>query len=177
MLCWKSVSGLYLLHALLLSNFLPLFCGRQKWGRLGGDSRYNCCFACVDAALPVLDQFVDQRVERMMEGGLLDEVYDIYRLNADYTRGLRQAIGVREFEDFLNAFISEVNNSSQEPASLTNVDFTIKQNLKEVLSSSNTPTRRLLDEAISKLKMNTRRLVRRQVSVQFSCRKLDIAKV
>ncbi|XP_057534139.1 tRNA dimethylallyltransferase 2 isoform X3 [Amaranthus tricolor] len=149
-----------------LSGVLPsqLFQGKvtEKWGRLGGDSRYNCCFACVDAALPVLDQFVDQRVERMMEGGLLDEVYDIYRLNADYTRGLRQAIGVREFEDFLNAFISEVNNSSQEPASLTNVDFTIKQNLKEVLSSSNTPTRRLLDEAISKLKMNTRRLVRRQ---------------
>ncbi|XP_021716425.1 tRNA dimethylallyltransferase 2-like [Chenopodium quinoa] len=153
------------------SEILPsqLFQGEmtEKWGRLGCNSRYNCCFVCVDASLPVLDRFVDQRVDRMIEAGLLNEVYDIYNMNTDYTRGLRQAIGVREFEDFLCANISEVrkerNNSFLDTASLNNTDVSLRQNLLEVSSSSsNTPDRRLLEEAISKLKQNTRRLVRRQ---------------
>ncbi|KNA09161.1 hypothetical protein SOVF_156060 [Spinacia oleracea] len=153
------------------SGILPshLFQGEktEKWGRLGCNSRYNCCFVCVDASLPVLDQFVEQRVDLMIEAGLLNEVYDIYNLNADYTRGMRQAIGVREFEDFLCANNSEVqkdkNNSSQESDSVKNADTSLGQNWKELLSSSSdTPDRLLLEEAISKLKVNTRRLVRKQ---------------
>uniref|UniRef100_A0A803NAN8 C2H2-type domain-containing protein n=1 Tax=Chenopodium quinoa TaxID=63459 RepID=A0A803NAN8_CHEQI len=153
------------------SEILPsqLFQGEmtEKWGRLGCNSRWNCCFVCVDASLSVLDRFVDQRVDRMIGAGLLNEVYDIYNLNTDYTRGLRQAIGVREFEDFLCAKISEVrkerNNSFQDTASLNNTDISLRQDLKEVSSSSSdTPDRRLLEKAISKLKQNTRRLVRWQ---------------
>ncbi|KAL2899510.1 tRNA dimethylallyltransferase 2 [Bienertia sinuspersici] len=100
-----------------------LHLARQKWGRLCGNSRYNCCFVCVDASLPVLDQFVDKRVDRMIEAGLLDEVYNIYNLNADYTRGLRQAIGVREFEDFLSAQMDYF----QESASPKNADISLRQ--------------------------------------------------
>lgn len=111
---------------------------------------------------------MEQRVDLMIEAGLLNEVYDIYNLNADYTRGMRQAIGVREFEDFLCANNSEVqkdkNNSSQESDSVKNADTSLGQNWKELLSSSSdTPDRLLLEEAISKLKVNTRRLVRKQV--------------
>lgn len=106
-------------------------------------------------------------MDRMIEAGLLNEVYDIYNLNADYTRGLRQAIGVREFEDVLCAKLSEVrkesNNSSQESASRNNADISLRQNFMERLSSSSdNPNKHLLEEAISKLKVNTRRLVRRQ---------------
>ncbi|KAL9235452.1 hypothetical protein vseg_010210 [Gypsophila vaccaria] len=136
----------------------------EKWGCLGDDSRYDCCLISVDASLPVLDQFVDQRVGRMIENGLLNEAYDIYTMNADYTRGLRQAIGVREFEDFLSAFVSdsrETNeNLSEEPASLIT---TPKQSMTEVLNSpSKSPYRQLLEEGVLKMKLNTRRLVRRQ---------------
>ncbi|KAI7980753.1 tRNA dimethylallyltransferase 2 [Camellia lanceoleosa] len=66
----------------------------ENWGR-ADNFRYHCCFICVDASLPVLDKYVEQRVDRMVDAGLLNEVYDIYNLNADYTRGLRQAIGRR----------------------------------------------------------------------------------
>lgn len=148
-------------------NCYSFLCGRQKWGSIGGNSRYNSCFICVDASLPVLDRFVDRRVDQMLEAGLLNEVYDIYTLNADYTRGLRQAIGVREFEDFLHAFVFKArkdrDSSSKESASLTNVDDSLRQNMREVLnSSSDIPNKCLLEEAIDKLKVNTRRLVRRQ---------------
>ena len=63
----------------------------QKWGQVD-NLRYDCCFICVDAFLPILDRYVEQRVDCMMHEGLLNEVYDIYNLNAVYTRGLRQAI-------------------------------------------------------------------------------------
>nr|POE87693.1 isoform 2 of trna dimethylallyltransferase 2 [Quercus suber] len=72
----------------------------QNWGQVN-NFRYNCRFICVDASLPILDQYVEQRVDCMIEAGLLNEVFDIYNPNADYTRGLRQVIGGREFENFL----------------------------------------------------------------------------
>ncbi|KAG8387527.1 hypothetical protein BUALT_Bualt02G0030300 [Buddleja alternifolia] len=86
----------------------------QKWGR-ADNLKYDCCFLCVDASLPALDQYVDQRVDLMVSAGLLEEVLDIYKLNADYTRGLRQAIGVREFEDFLKYCNSESQQAFERP--------------------------------------------------------------
>lgn len=103
----------------------------------------------------------------MIEVGLLEEVYDIYTLNADYTRGLRQAIGVREFEDFLHAFLSEVrderNDSSDVLTLLTRTGNCPRQKLREVVeSAADIPHRPLLEDGIDELKANTRRLVRRQ---------------
>uniref|UniRef100_A0A0D9YKK0 Uncharacterized protein n=1 Tax=Oryza glumipatula TaxID=40148 RepID=A0A0D9YKK0_9ORYZ len=74
-----------------------------------------------DADLHVLDRYVNERVDCMIDDGLLDEVCNIYDREATYTQGLRQAIGLHD------------------------------DNLKG-----------LLDEAVSQLKANTRRLVRRQ---------------
>ncbi|KAL8130093.1 hypothetical protein V2J09_019248 [Rumex salicifolius] len=138
----------------------------ENWGRLD-NSRYNCCFICVDASLAALDQYVDKRVEHMIEAGLLEEVCDVYMLNADYTRGLRQAIGVREFEDFLRAcleverrgkYLEEETNPTMES------QYYLKEKLRKFLKSSSLddPERLLFEEGIRKLKTNTRRLVRRQ---------------
>ena len=57
---------------------LDLSCVRtEKWGR--ADSfRYHCCFIWLDVSLPVLDKYVDQRVDCMIDNGLLLEVYDAY---------------------------------------------------------------------------------------------------
>ncbi|XP_042520402.1 tRNA dimethylallyltransferase 2 [Macadamia integrifolia] len=153
-----------------------LFQGKaaERWGRVD-DFRYDCCFICVDASLPVLDQFVEQRVDHMIDAGLLKEVYDIYSPYADYTRGLRQAIGVREFEDFLRVHRTETSYSqttdkgydSTAGASITMPTFRnceiLRENFMAVLNSSDdNPKKFLLREAIDRVKMNTRRLVRRQ---------------
>ncbi|KAE8705810.1 tRNA dimethylallyltransferase 2 [Hibiscus syriacus] len=144
----------------------------QNWGRFD-NSRYSCCFMCVDAALPALDQYVEHRVDCMLDAGLLDEVYEIYNANANYTLGLRQAIGVREFENFLRAYFSgnmgdEMGDSSDgTPLKLsTRMDDKLcKENIRGILNStSDNPQKILLEEAIGKVKVNTQRLVRRQVS-------------
>ena len=139
----------------------------QKWGQLG-NSRYDCCFICVDASLPVLDRYVEQRVDCMMDAGLLNEVYDIYDPNADYSRGLRQAIGVREFEPLLkSSVIDEIyrrETESCEDFMREKGDKLSNDDLRELLKlSSDTKSISLMDEAVEKVKLNTRRLVRRQV--------------
>ncbi|RVW54386.1 tRNA dimethylallyltransferase 2 [Vitis vinifera] len=118
--------------------------GGQNWGRVD-NFKYRCCFICVDAALPILDGYVGQRVDSMIDAGLLDEVYDIYSLNADYTRGLRQAIGVREFEDFLKVLLSEGGHDKE--------NGLLKGNVREILKSSNNDQHNiLLQEAIERVK-------------------------
>ncbi|XP_044482022.1 tRNA dimethylallyltransferase 2 isoform X2 [Mangifera indica] len=156
------------------SGVLPskLFQGKaaENWGRVD-KSRFNCCFICVDAATPVLDRYVEQRVDCMIDAGLLDEVYDIYNVNGDYTRGLRQAIGVREFEEFLKMYLSTIrNNGATEsidaflnPVSTNTHDETLKEHMRAILKSSgNNQLKILLEGAIDKVKLNTRRLIRIQ---------------
>ncbi|KAL3850328.1 hypothetical protein ACJIZ3_012210 [Penstemon smallii] len=124
----------------------------QNWGR-ADNLRYDCCFICVDASLPELDRYVEQRVDLMVDSGLLREVCDIYKSNADYTRGLRQAIGVREFEDFLKYYWK---SERQEPTN----ELDVHQIMKSFTEDQ--PKVLMLKEATEKVKLNTRRLLRRQ---------------
>ncbi|XP_022755943.1 tRNA dimethylallyltransferase 2 isoform X2 [Durio zibethinus] len=142
----------------------------ENWGRVD-NSRYSCCFICVDAATPVLDQYVEHRVDCMIDAGLLDEVYDIYNPNANYTLGLRQAIGVREFENFLGAYFSDSRDDETSDFSGWNTlkwstrmdDKLLKENIRGILNSSSDNLQKImLEEAIDKVKANTRRLIRRQ---------------
>ncbi|KAI3934939.1 hypothetical protein MKW92_033077, partial [Papaver armeniacum] len=149
--------------------------GAENWGRVD-NSRYDCCFICVDVSLPVLDKYVEQRVNCMIDAGLLNEVYDIYNANTDYTRGICQAIGVREFEDFLSSYFSNLKTSDDRvgdqyrdsyaeaiiPLETNMEDEVLKENLKAILNSDDSKQKNLFDEAIDKLKINTKRLVRRQ---------------
>lgn len=121
--------------------------------------------------MPVLDPYVELRVDCMIDAGLLDEVYDIYNPNANYTLGLRQAIGVREFENFLGAYFSDSrddetsDSSGGTPLMLSTRldDKLLKENIRGILnSSSDSQQKVLLEEAIDQVKANTRRLVRRQ---------------
>lgn len=113
----------------------------------------------MDAETTVLDKYVGQRVDSMVDAGLLDEVYDIYKPGADYTRGIRQSIGVREFEDFLKTYLPDTNSSANDD------DKALKEHLRKILDSpKDDKLRVLLEEAIDGVKLNTRRLLRRQVS-------------
>lgn len=147
----------------------------QNWGRVD-NFRYDCCFICVDASVPVLDQYVERRVDEMINAGLLNEVCDIYTQNSDYTRGLRQAIGVREFEEFLKAYVCEGRKNehysadgSEVCALVDNADEKmLKENIREILHLyGDSQYKLLLTQAIDKVKANTRRLVRRQVRIWF----------
>ncbi|KAH1081334.1 hypothetical protein J1N35_021095 [Gossypium stocksii] len=66
-------------------------------------SRYECCFLCVDVAMPVLHQYVSERVDKMVEMGMVDEVRSFFDANANYAVGIRKAIGVPEFDRYFRA--------------------------------------------------------------------------
>ncbi|CAN7018199.1 unnamed protein product [Brassica oleracea var. botrytis] len=127
----------------------------ENWGCIDASSRFDYCLICMDAETTVLDEYVGQRVDSMVDAGLLDEVYDIYKPGADYTRGLRQSIGVREFEDFLKTYLPDTNSSANDKA--------LKENLRKILDfPKDDKLRVMLEEAIDCVKLNTRRLLRRQ---------------
>ncbi|WOH08436.1 hypothetical protein DCAR_0727877 [Daucus carota subsp. sativus] len=67
-------------------------------------SRYACCFLWVDVSFPVLHSYVSDRVDKMIESGLIDEVRQFFNPDSDdYTRGVRRAIGLPEMDEFLRA--------------------------------------------------------------------------
>ncbi|KAL1547272.1 adenylate isopentenyltransferase 3, chloroplastic-like [Salvia divinorum] len=99
-------------------------------------SRYDCCFLWVDAAMPVLHSFVSGRVDRMVERGMVEEVRPFFRSNADYSRGIRRAIGVPELDEY---FRIESDCGDEEALA------------------------RALAAAIDAIKMNTSRLACRQL--------------
>lgn len=65
--------------------------------------RYECCYLWVDVSLPVLHAFMSERVDRMVAAGLVDEVRKMFDPAADYSRGIRRAIGVPELDEFFRA--------------------------------------------------------------------------
>ncbi|KAK9055784.1 hypothetical protein SSX86_026869 [Deinandra increscens subsp. villosa] len=100
-------------------------------------SRYDVRILWVDVAMHVLEQFVSDRVDRMVAAGMVEEVRNIYNPNADYSKGIRRAIGVPEFDPYFRA---------------------------EYSSSTDHKTRAmLLETAINETKMNTCKLGRRQI--------------
>ncbi|KVI12488.1 tRNA isopentenyltransferase [Cynara cardunculus var. scolymus] len=56
-------------------------------------SRYDVCFLWVDVAMLVLHRFVSDRVDRMVAAGMVEEVRNMYNPDADYSKGIRRAIG------------------------------------------------------------------------------------
>ncbi|KAE8694855.1 Adenylate isopentenyltransferase 3 [Hibiscus syriacus] len=62
--------------------------------------RCECCFLWVDVSLPVLHSFVSERVDKMVETGLVDEAAQMFDPMADYSRGIRRAIGVPELDQY-----------------------------------------------------------------------------
>ncbi|XP_019165190.1 PREDICTED: adenylate isopentenyltransferase 3, chloroplastic-like [Ipomoea nil] len=101
-------------------------------------STYRCCFIWLDACPLVLGKFVSERVDQMVEQGLVEEVRGIFDPDCeDYTKGIRKAIGVPELDEYLRA---EIN-----------------KNASEVEKTA------LLKAAITQIKLNTISLIYRQV--------------
>ncbi|KAJ1428784.1 P-loop containing nucleoside triphosphate hydrolase [Sesbania bispinosa] len=76
------------------------------------------------------------RVDRMIEAGQVEEVREFFDPFGDYTRGIRRAIGVPEFDDFLKA---------------------------EANAADERTKKRLLEAAIARIKINNCTLANRQL--------------
>ncbi|KAG0483442.1 hypothetical protein HPP92_011526 [Vanilla planifolia] len=67
-------------------------------------ARHDCCFLWVDVDKPVLDAFVAERLERMLEKGLVVEAWEAFDAsNADYSKGIRRSIGLPEMDRFFRS--------------------------------------------------------------------------
>lgn len=97
-------------------------------------SKYECCFLWVDVSMPVLHSFVSQRVDKMVENGMIDEAEKFFDPAGDYSRGIKRAIGVPEFDSYFR-YKSLLDEETQE---------------------------NILQEGISKVKENTCKLALRQ---------------
>ncbi|KAL2490711.1 adenylate isopentenyltransferase 5 [Abeliophyllum distichum] len=63
-------------------------------------SIYECCFIWLDVTLPVLYSFLSKRVDQMVDAGMVNEVRGMFDQNADYSRGIRRAIGAQELDKY-----------------------------------------------------------------------------
>ncbi|KAI4301280.1 hypothetical protein L6164_034573 [Bauhinia variegata] len=98
-------------------------------------SRYDCCCLWVDVSMPVLHPYVAERVDQMFDKGMLNELRSFYNPNGDYSRGIRKAIGVPEFDQYFQ---------------------------NEAFGDEET-RHRLLQQAISEVKENTCKLATKQL--------------
>ncbi|KAK7266779.1 hypothetical protein RIF29_19434 [Crotalaria pallida] len=64
-------------------------------------SKYECCFIWLHVSLPVLFQYLEKRVDEMVDAGFVDEIREAYVPGANYTNGIRRAIGVAEFDQYI----------------------------------------------------------------------------
>ncbi|KAK1278822.1 hypothetical protein QJS04_geneDACA003405 [Acorus gramineus] len=105
----------------------------------GFRSRYECCFLWVDVHAPVLHEFVRERVDQMVVQGMVEEVRAAFDAgDADYSRGIRRAIGVPEMDRYLRA-------------------------CSRAGAGADASARALLEEAIEEVKANTCVLIHRQL--------------
>ncbi|WVY98044.1 hypothetical protein V8G54_030195 [Vigna mungo] len=98
-------------------------------------SRYDFLCIWVDVAMPVLQSYVAERVDDMFRKGMVEELRPFYSPGGDYSRGIRRAIGVPEFDEYFRR--EEF------------VDEETKQ--------------RLLEDAIREIKLNTWKLAMKQL--------------
>ncbi|KAB1204388.1 Adenylate isopentenyltransferase 3, chloroplastic [Morella rubra] len=99
-------------------------------------SKYECCFLWVDVSMPLLHSFVSKRVDQMLENGMVDELRKMFDpIAEDYSRGIRRAIGVPEFDQYFRnePFLDQEHRA------------------------------KLLQEAITQMKENTSKLACRQL--------------
>ncbi|RWW40356.1 hypothetical protein BHE74_00054232 [Ensete ventricosum] len=76
--------------------------------------RYECCFLWVDVQLPLLHAFVAERVDCMVERGLVEEVRGLFDPDVvNYSRGIRRAIGVPEMDRYLRAEVTETDEEAK----------------------------------------------------------------
>ncbi|KAH7666957.1 adenylate isopentenyltransferase (cytokinin synthase) protein [Dioscorea alata] len=97
------------IDSIISSGKLPIIAGGSNnfiQALVDGDdglfrAKFELCFIWIDVELPVLFQFTGHRVDKMVELGLVEEARGVFNIkDDDYTRGVRRAIGVQEFDKY-----------------------------------------------------------------------------
>lgn len=102
-------------------------------------SKFECCFLWVDVEMPVLKQYVAERVDRMVENGLVEEARAFFSVNReDYKQGIRKAIGVPELDRYFR--------SGSDPDLLEKAIEKIKENTCRLACRQLEKIRRLREE-------------------------------
>nr|KYP59475.1 tRNA Delta(2)-isopentenylpyrophosphate transferase [Cajanus cajan] len=94
-------------------------------------SKYDCCFIWLDVSLPVLFQYLDKRVDEMLDAGVVDEIREAFTPVADYSRGVRRAIGVPELGEYL-LVEKEINDEAQKEKMLQHAIVRTKENTRKL---------------------------------------------
>ncbi|XP_042492426.1 adenylate isopentenyltransferase 5, chloroplastic-like isoform X2 [Macadamia integrifolia] len=66
-------------------------------------NKYDCCILWVQVSLSVLKKYVYERVDQMVEAGLVDEVRSVFKPDGDYSKGILRSIGVPELDAYFRA--------------------------------------------------------------------------
>ncbi|KAK9048830.1 hypothetical protein SSX86_032203 [Deinandra increscens subsp. villosa] len=69
--------------------------------------RFDCCFIWMDVCLPVLNRYLSNRVDEMLDSGMFEELVEFFGsggFDKVNRAGLGQAIGIPEFEAYMKKF-------------------------------------------------------------------------
>lgn len=95
-----------------------IYAQQRESGRIKSSQvRYPTIILWLWSAQEVLDQRLDDRVEDMIRSGLFEEIQSLYENvsgEPDFTKGIYQAIGFKEFYLFLRSQNSENRNTGTE---------------------------------------------------------------
>lgn len=132
---------------------LDVFNGLVSSNSVSSELRYECCFLWVDSSLPVLYEYLDKRVDDMLDLGMFDELAEFFDSD-ELTRelvnasGLRKAIGVPEFQRYFRKYPPQKQ----------------KKGVDQVRNGA-------YEEAVREIKENTRQLAKRQIGKIIKLRK------
>ncbi|XP_057962150.1 adenylate isopentenyltransferase-like [Malania oleifera] len=143
------------IYGLLAREFDPesnVFDGSSS---VSAELRYNCCFLWVYVAPPVLDEYLEKRVDDMLRAGMFEELaefYDSEGVDTGTRAALRKAIGVPEFAQYFRRYL---NPKPVKGKSMIDSDTQREGNVGN--------RREVYDEAVRAIKDNTCQLAKRQV--------------
>ncbi|KAF6153305.1 hypothetical protein GIB67_003495 [Kingdonia uniflora] len=116
---------------------------------------YNCCFLWVDVSLPVLYEYLDMRLDEMLQRGMFSELCEFYKFKYDnkYNNksdsyvGIEKSIGVPEFEEYFHRFPPSRQLKSLEEKNLREMHF------KKAVRAAKNNTCKLAKEQVGKIKL------------------------
>lgn len=146
------------IYSLLAKRFSPssdVFDESKSANSVSPELRYNCCFLWVNVSLPILNEYLDKRVDEMMETGMFEELASYFDSEDDDANeadsvsltGLKKAIGVPEFKKYFKRQTGHDNSQSREDGD----------------DDDDVEGRLLYEEAVKAIKDNTCRLAKRQL--------------
>ena len=131
---------------------------------------WDCCFLWVDSNIEFLGPKLDSRVDDMIDNGLLSELHSLLltflneRKNIQFTKGLFQSIGGKEFESYTKLLFPSLHSISENELvwddNISNAD--ILQHFNVMLNENQEQLIIEKEKGREALKLRTRQYARKQ---------------